>query len=216
VIRLSRAERNLDPSQEGGVDCARSSAWSKGSLAACRRMGTIRHTVSIGQSFFISHPSYSHRLLGPACCYTGVASAPRPSPSPCGAMATNGAAGGPSTPATGSSLAAGGGGSGGAAGAVSYPPPSATSSELPAFELPPNVRLHPPTAQIRALMTIIRSAETSRADWIFSADRVIRLIVEFGMSPAAALSGVAVQAGRGASCLHQLHAAGWFCLPLVR
>jgi len=44
-------------------------------------------------------------------------------------------------------------------------------------------------------MTIIRSAETSRADWIFSADRVIRLIVEFGMSPAA--PGQALRLRRG-------------------
>eukprot|EP00168_Porphyra_purpurea_P005019 TRINITY_DN1605_c0_g1_i1.p1 TRINITY_DN1605_c0_g1~~TRINITY_DN1605_c0_g1_i1.p1 ORF type:complete len:198 (+),score=73.40 TRINITY_DN1605_c0_g1_i1:313-906(+) len=31
-------------------------------------------------------------------------------------------------------------------------------------------------------MTIIRSAETSRPDWIFSADRVIRLVVEFALN----------------------------------
>lgn len=49
-------------------------------------------------------------------------------------------------------------------------------------DLPPNVHVHPPTAQMRALMTIIRSAATSRADWVFSADRVIRLVVEFALN----------------------------------
>lgn len=39
--------------------------------------------------------------------------------------------------------------------------------------------LHP-TDELQALLTIIRNRETSRSDFIFYSDRVIRLLVEEG------------------------------------
>lgn len=48
-------------------------------------------------------------------------------------------------------------------------------------ELPPQVQVLPATPQLKGLMTIIRSKDTPRADFIFYADRIIRLLVEEGM-----------------------------------
>ncbi|KAI9152615.1 hypothetical protein H9P43_009413 [Blastocladiella emersonii ATCC 22665] len=48
--------------------------------------------------------------------------------------------------------------------------------------LPPNVHLLPQTAQLRALMTTIRNKDTSRSDFIFYSDRLIRLLVEEGLN----------------------------------
>ncbi|PHJ24886.1 uracil phosphoribosyltransferase [Cystoisospora suis] len=42
----------------------------------------------------------------------------------------------------------------------------------------PNVVLLKQTAQLRAMMTIIRDAETSKEEFVFYADRLIRLIIE--------------------------------------
>lgn len=47
-------------------------------------------------------------------------------------------------------------------------------------ELPPQVQLLPATPQLKGLMTIVRSRTTSRADFVFYSDRVIRLLVEEG------------------------------------
>uniref|UniRef100_A0A7S2ZZY2 uracil phosphoribosyltransferase n=2 Tax=Rhodosorus marinus TaxID=101924 RepID=A0A7S2ZZY2_9RHOD len=44
------------------------------------------------------------------------------------------------------------------------------------------VFVHPKTNQLMALMTIIRDRDTRRADWIFYADRVIRLVVEHALN----------------------------------
>ncbi|KAI8370701.1 uracil phosphoribosyltransferase-domain-containing protein [Radiomyces spectabilis] len=51
-----------------------------------------------------------------------------------------------------------------------------------AYELPPQVKLLQPTSQLKGLMTIIRSKTTSRGDFIFYADRIIRLLVEEGLN----------------------------------
>ena len=40
----------------------------------------------------------------------------------------------------------------------------------------------PMTDQIRRLQTIIRDQESSRSDFVFSADRLIRLVVEEGLN----------------------------------
>ncbi|KAI9033354.1 uracil phosphoribosyltransferase-domain-containing protein [Hyaloraphidium curvatum] len=45
-------------------------------------------------------------------------------------------------------------------------------------EVRPNVRILTQTKQLLALMTIIRSESTQREDFVFFADRVIRLLVE--------------------------------------
>ncbi|KAJ1308430.1 hypothetical protein OPQ81_004135 [Rhizoctonia solani] len=62
--------------------------------------------------------------------------------------------------------------------AVSEQPSSQTSPAT----LPPNVVTLPQTAQLEALYTIIRNKDTSRGDFIFYTDRIIRLLVEEGLN----------------------------------
>ncbi|ORY93939.1 uracil phosphoribosyltransferase-domain-containing protein [Syncephalastrum racemosum] len=50
------------------------------------------------------------------------------------------------------------------------------------YTLPSQVQVLPATPQLKGLMTIIRSRDTPRADFIFYADRVIRLLVEEGLN----------------------------------
>ncbi|KAF7727857.1 hypothetical protein EC973_006970 [Apophysomyces ossiformis] len=50
------------------------------------------------------------------------------------------------------------------------------------YKLPPQVQLLQPTSQLKGLMTIIRSKDTPRSDFIFYADRIIRLLVEEGLN----------------------------------
>ncbi|KAF9224487.1 PRTase-like protein [Gyrodon lividus] len=56
-----------------------------------------------------------------------------------------------------------------------------TSQTTPAT-LPPSVFTLSPTAQLEALYTIIRDKTTSRGDFIFYSDRIIRLLVEEGLN----------------------------------
>jgi uracil phosphoribosyltransferase len=49
-------------------------------------------------------------------------------------------------------------------------------------QLPPSVFTLPQTAQLEALYTIIRDKETSRGDFLFYSDRIIRLLVEEGLN----------------------------------
>lgn len=44
------------------------------------------------------------------------------------------------------------------------------------------LHVHEQTAQLRCLMTTISSRDTSRSDWVFYADRVNRLMVEFALN----------------------------------
>ncbi|KAJ1977594.1 Uracil phosphoribosyltransferase, synthesizes UMP from uracil, partial [Dimargaris xerosporica] len=46
----------------------------------------------------------------------------------------------------------------------------------------PRVHVLEPTQQLKALLTIIRNRETSRGDFIFYSDRIIRLLVEEGLN----------------------------------
>lgn len=48
--------------------------------------------------------------------------------------------------------------------------------------LPPNASRLPQTAQLDALLTIIRDTTTPRSDFIFYSDRIIRLLVEEGLN----------------------------------
>lgn len=48
------------------------------------------------------------------------------------------------------------------------------------YKLPQQVKLLAQTSQLKGLMTIIRDKNTPRADFIFYADRIIRLLVEEG------------------------------------
>ncbi|KAN0061275.1 Uracil phosphoribosyltransferase, synthesizes UMP from uracil [Thecaphora frezii] len=48
--------------------------------------------------------------------------------------------------------------------------------------LPPNASRLPQTAQLDALLTIIRNKDTPRSDFIFYSDRIIRLLVEEGLN----------------------------------
>nr|VWP01327.1 Chitinase (EC [Ganoderma boninense] len=48
--------------------------------------------------------------------------------------------------------------------------------------LPPSVYTLPHTAQLEALYTIIRDKETTRGDFLFYSDRIIRLLVEEGLN----------------------------------
>ncbi|OBZ66629.1 Uracil phosphoribosyltransferase [Grifola frondosa] len=56
-----------------------------------------------------------------------------------------------------------------------------TSQTTPA-SLPPSVFTLPQTAQLEALYTIIRDKNTSRGDFLFYSDRIIRLLVEEGLN----------------------------------
>jgi uracil phosphoribosyltransferase len=51
------------------------------------------------------------------------------------------------------------------------------------YQLPKQVQLLPQTTQLRGLMSIVRDKNTPRADFIFYADRIIRLLVEEGTAP---------------------------------
>ena len=55
-----------------------------------------------------------------------------------------------------------------------------------AEEYPTTVHVLPQTPQLRAMFTMIRDAETARDDFVFYADRIIRLLVEEGKSNARA------------------------------
>lgn len=63
-----------------------------------------------------------------------------------------------------------------------------TSAQAPKIgkPLPPNIPSNvvtlPQTTQLEALYTIIRDKETSRGDFIFYTDRIIRLLVEEGLN----------------------------------
>jgi uracil phosphoribosyltransferase len=57
-----------------------------------------------------------------------------------------------------------------------------TSQASPAETLPPSVFTLPQTAQLEALYTIIRDKNTSRGDFLFYSDRIIRLLVEEGLN----------------------------------
>ncbi|KAF8164781.1 armadillo/beta-catenin/plakoglobin [Crassisporium funariophilum] len=66
------------------------------------------------------------------------------------------------------------------------PPPqpanSLNSNRAHLDPLPPSVFTLPQTAQLEALYTIIRDKETSRGDFLFYSDRIIRLLVEEGLN----------------------------------
>nr|XP_057919035.1 uracil phosphoribosyltransferase homolog [Doryrhamphus excisus] len=68
---------------------------------------------------------------------------------------------------------------------LSTPEPSdANSSRQPVNQDPPGpqLKLLPLNDQIRELQTIIRDKSTSRGDFVFCADRLIRLVVEEGLN----------------------------------
>ena len=58
---------------------------------------------------------------------------------------------------------------------------SPTTQTSPA-QIPPSVFTLPHTAQLEALYTIIRDKNTSRGDFLFYSDRIIRLLVEEGLN----------------------------------
>ena len=63
------------------------------------------------------------------------------------------------------------------------PLPSATTAPTSGPPLPPNCARLPQSKQLDALLTIIRDEDTSRSDFIFYSDRIIRLLVEEGALP---------------------------------
>lgn len=54
---------------------------------------------------------------------------------------------------------------------------TATNTQSSPAGVPPNVITLKQTAQLEALYTIIRNQDTSRGDFIFYSDRIIRLLV---------------------------------------
>ncbi|KAG0767938.1 hypothetical protein G6F57_014050 [Rhizopus arrhizus] len=56
------------------------------------------------------------------------------------------------------------------------------ANTLESYKLPEQVKLLPQNSQLKGLMTIIRDKNTPRADFIFYADRIIRLLVEEGLN----------------------------------
>jgi uracil phosphoribosyltransferase len=61
-------------------------------------------------------------------------------------------------------------------------PITGTTSQATPATLPPSVFTLPQTAQLEALYTIIRDRTTSRGDFLFYSDRIIRLLVEEGLN----------------------------------
>ena len=59
---------------------------------------------------------------------------------------------------------------------------AAPTTQTSPASLPPSVFTLPQTAQLEALYTIIRDKETSRGDFLFYSDRIIRLLVEEGLN----------------------------------
>jgi uracil phosphoribosyltransferase len=61
---------------------------------------------------------------------------------------------------------------------------TATNRTVPKtqYDVPPSVFTLRRTAQLEALYTIIRDKDTSRGDFIFYSDRIIRLLVEEGLN----------------------------------
>lgn len=68
--------------------------------------------------------------------------------------------------------------------ALAPPQPALSVNSNPAHldPLPPSVFTLPQTAQLEALYTIIRNKDTSRGDFLFYSDRIIRLLVEEGLN----------------------------------
>ncbi|ORY34910.1 putative uracil phosphoribosyltransferase 1 [Naematelia encephala] len=58
----------------------------------------------------------------------------------------------------------------------------ASGSNANRAELPENALVLPPTTQLQALLTIIRDEKTQRGDFVFTSDRIIRLLVEEGLN----------------------------------
>lgn len=61
-------------------------------------------------------------------------------------------------------------------------PSTLSAREIPRQSLPNNVIRLPATSQLEACLTIIRDEKTSRSDFIFYSDRIIRLLVEEGLN----------------------------------
>ncbi|EKM82152.1 hypothetical protein AGABI1DRAFT_112259 [Agaricus bisporus var. burnettii JB137-S8] len=66
----------------------------------------------------------------------------------------------------------------------------ATCAHIDDQKIPPSVFKLPQTAQLEALYTIIRDKETSRGDFLFYSDRIIRLLVEEGLNHLPVISRV--------------------------
>jgi uracil phosphoribosyltransferase len=58
--------------------------------------------------------------------------------------------------------------------------PNSNSANM--SHLPKSVYTLPQTAQLEALYTIIRDKDTTRSDFLFYSDRIIRLLVEEGLN----------------------------------
>ncbi|ODO06876.1 uracil phosphoribosyltransferase [Cryptococcus amylolentus CBS 6273] len=58
----------------------------------------------------------------------------------------------------------------------------ASGSNIHKAELPDNALVLPPTSQLQSLLTIIRDEQTQRGDFVFTSDRIIRLLVEEGLN----------------------------------
>jgi len=69
-----------------------------------------------------------------------------------------------------------------AADAADAPAAKRTAGEVDMSEFPPNFHVMRQTNQVIGLQTIIRNRETSRSDFIFYSDRLIRLLIEEGLS----------------------------------
>jgi len=63
--------------------------------------------------------------------------------------------------------------------AAPHGPTGATSALTAKY---PQLHVMPRTAQLRGLMTIIRNKDTERSDFVFYSDRLIRLLVEEGVT----------------------------------
>ncbi|XP_051485891.1 uracil phosphoribosyltransferase homolog [Apus apus] len=72
--------------------------------------------------------------------------------------------------------------SGGGNGIEAAPAPPIGAGEGGAAAIGPQLKLLPMNDQLRELQTIIRDKKSSRGDFVFSADRLIRLVVEEGLN----------------------------------
>ncbi|KAH8086427.1 putative uracil phosphoribosyltransferase 1 [Filobasidium floriforme] len=65
---------------------------------------------------------------------------------------------------------------------TTLPASSMSRSNPSCGNLPTNALVLPATAQLQALLTIIRDVKTQRGEFVFTSDRIIRLLVEEGLN----------------------------------
>ncbi|XP_074056594.1 uracil phosphoribosyltransferase homolog [Macrotis lagotis] len=132
----------------------------------------------------VAMPCHNQQLVPPAAAGAAAAASPCPEPPQAGERPGQELAGGPAKPAAANGAVVGPAGDGAEGPQREKGPPQAEEGEPqePSCPLGPQLKLLPMNDQIRELQTIIRDKTASRGDFMFSADRLIRLVVEEGLN----------------------------------